>query len=103
MAGTEVATSAVVLFLGNVCCIKKKTEHKEVADEREELNKKAMTAEGDKVDSIEVEHFLKDEKNGEVVTNPETCVWMWREWTTRSLGRESKDSALLFISEIGLA
>ncbi|KAJ6660327.1 hypothetical protein lerEdw1_017750 [Lerista edwardsae] len=75
MAGTEVVTSAVVLALGNICCIKKKTEHKEDAEEREELNKMpSQKAEGDKVDSLEVEHFLKDEKNGEVVTNPETCV-----------------------------
>ncbi|XP_066472507.1 monocarboxylate transporter 4 [Tiliqua scincoides] len=74
MAGTEVVTSAVVLAVGNACCIKKKTEHQEDAAEREELNKQAKTSGGDQVDSIEVEHFLKDEKNGEVVTNPETCV-----------------------------
>lgn len=74
MAGAEVATSAVVLALGNACCIKKKTEHKEDEAEREKLNQEAKPSEQAKVDSIEVEHFLKDEKNGEVVTNPETCV-----------------------------
>nr|XP_060620809.1 monocarboxylate transporter 4 [Anolis sagrei ordinatus]XP_060620810.1 monocarboxylate transporter 4 [Anolis sagrei ordinatus]XP_060620811.1 monocarboxylate transporter 4 [Anolis sagrei ordinatus] len=73
IAGTEVVTSAVVLAVGNACCIKRpvETHVKEDAAEREELNKQP----GDtKVDSIEVEHFLKNEKNGEVVTNPETCV-----------------------------
>lgn len=76
IAGAEVVTSSFVLALGNACCIKKKTAHsqaKEDAAEREELNKKP---EDSKVDSIEVERFLKKEpeKNGEVVTNPETCV-----------------------------
>ncbi|XP_008102768.1 monocarboxylate transporter 4 [Anolis carolinensis] len=73
IAGTEVVTSAVVLAVGNACCIKRpaETHVKEDAAEREKLNKQP----GDtKVDSIEVEQFLKDEKNGEVVTNPETCV-----------------------------
>ncbi|XP_061471961.1 monocarboxylate transporter 4 isoform X2 [Rhineura floridana] len=77
MAGVEVVTSAVVLAVGNACCIKRPVEAhtKEDAAEREELNKPEAKTPGDaKVDSIEVEHFLKDEKNGEVVTNPETCV-----------------------------
>ncbi|KAH0629429.1 hypothetical protein JD844_011494 [Phrynosoma platyrhinos] len=62
LAGTEVVTSSMVLAIGNACCIKRpaETQVKEDADR--------------KVDSIEVERFLKDEKNGEVVTNPETCV-----------------------------
>ncbi|KAJ7315951.1 hypothetical protein JRQ81_002113 [Phrynocephalus forsythii] len=71
LAGTEVVTSSVVLAVGNACCIKKATQTKEDAAEREGLNKPPGDA---KVDSIEVEHFLKGEKNGEVVTNPETCV-----------------------------
>lgn len=80
IAGIEVTTSALVLGLGNFFCIKKKSEEphtKEEAAEREELNKcENKTPEDAKVDSIEVEQFLKDEpeKNGEVVTNPETCV-----------------------------
>lgn len=80
IAGIEVTTSALVLALGNFFCIKKKSEEphtKEEAAEREELNKSEDKAPEDaKVDSIEVEQFLKDEpeKNGEVVTNPETCV-----------------------------
>ncbi|KAI1232559.1 Monocarboxylate transporter 4, partial [Lamprotornis superbus] len=79
IAGIEVTTSALVLALGNFFCIKKKSEEphtKEEAAEREELNKSEnKTPEDAKVDSIEVEQFLKDEpeKNGEVVTNPETC------------------------------
>ncbi|NXJ14468.1 MOT4 protein, partial [Odontophorus gujanensis] len=80
IAGIEVTTSALVLALGNFFCIKKKPAEphtKEAAAEREELNKpEDKTPEDAKVDSIEVEQFLKDEpeKNGEVVTNPETCV-----------------------------
>ncbi|KFW96452.1 monocarboxylate transporter 4 [Phalacrocorax carbo] len=79
-AGIEVTTSALVLAMGNFFCIKKRPEEphtKEEAAEREELNKcEDKTPEDAKVDSIEVEQFLKDEpeKNGEVVTNPETCV-----------------------------
>uniref|UniRef100_A0A8C8RMV3 Monocarboxylate transporter 4 n=1 Tax=Pelusios castaneus TaxID=367368 RepID=A0A8C8RMV3_9SAUR len=80
IAGVEVVTSALVLGLGNFFCIKRKAaepQTKEEAAEREELNKSEdKTPEDAKVDSIEVEQFLKDEpeKNGEVVTNPETCV-----------------------------
>uniref|UniRef100_A0A8D0EFC4 Solute carrier family 16 member 3 n=1 Tax=Salvator merianae TaxID=96440 RepID=A0A8D0EFC4_SALMN len=77
LAGSEVVTSAVVLAVGNACCIKRPQEvhTKEDAAEREELKKRGVkNPAGTKVDSIEVEHFLKDEKNGEVVTNPETCV-----------------------------
>ncbi|XP_062976265.1 monocarboxylate transporter 4 [Elgaria multicarinata webbii] len=73
MAGVEVVISSVVLVVGNAFCMKKPAHAhtKEDPSEREELNKQPG---GSKVDSIEVEHFLKDEKNGEVVTNPETCV-----------------------------
>lgn len=75
IAGVEVVTSSLVLAIGNACCIKKKPEHSQAKDvaEREVLNKQP---EDSKVDSIEVEQFLKKEpeKNGEVVTNPETCV-----------------------------
>ncbi|XP_048344246.1 monocarboxylate transporter 4 [Sphaerodactylus townsendi] len=75
IAGVEVVTSSIVLAVGNVCCIKKKPEDAQAKDvaEREVLNKHA---EDSKVDSIEVEQFLKKEpeNNGEVVTNPETCV-----------------------------
>ncbi|XP_007424641.1 monocarboxylate transporter 4 [Python bivittatus] len=73
LAGVEVLTSSVVLTLGNVFCIKRpvQTHSKEDNAEREGLNQ--LPGES-KVDSIEVEHFLKDEKNGQVVTNPETCV-----------------------------
>ncbi|XP_029454891.1 monocarboxylate transporter 4 isoform X1 [Rhinatrema bivittatum] len=80
LAGTEVVTSALVLTLGNFFCIKKKSEvyvSKEEAVEQEELNKlDGKATENVKVDSIEVEQFLKDEpeKNGEVGTNPETSV-----------------------------
>lgn len=80
IAGIEVTTSALVLALGNFFCIKKKSDEpqtNEAAAEREELNKSEEKAPEDaKVDSVEVEQFLKDEpeKNGEVVTNPETCV-----------------------------
>ncbi|XP_063149331.1 monocarboxylate transporter 4 [Candoia aspera] len=72
LAGTEVVTSSVVLTLGNVFCIKRPVQtHTKDHAEREGLNQ--LPGES-KVDSIEVERFLKDEKNGEVVTNPETCV-----------------------------
>lgn len=80
IAGIEVVISAFVLGLGNACCIKKKPEQlhmTEDATEREVLNKPQNKTPGDcKVDSIEVEQFLKaePEKNGEVATNPETCV-----------------------------
>ncbi|KAL8163347.1 UNVERIFIED_CONTAM: hypothetical protein K2H54_018651 [Gekko kuhli] len=75
IAGVEVVTSSFVLAIGNACCITKKPEDSQAKDiaEREKLNKQHGDS---KVDSIEVEQFLKKEpeKNGEVVTNPETCV-----------------------------
>ncbi|KAG8446405.1 hypothetical protein GDO86_014018 [Hymenochirus boettgeri] len=80
IAGVEVVTSSLVLSLGNFFCIKKKPEDphiKEDSTDRGELIKlEGKTPEAAKADSSEVEQFLKDEKekNGEVVTNPETCV-----------------------------
>ncbi|XP_034268831.1 monocarboxylate transporter 4 [Pantherophis guttatus] len=71
LAGIEVVTSSVVLALGNIFCIKKPAETDQNHADREGLNQ--LPGES-KVDSIEVERFLKDEKNGKVVTNPETCV-----------------------------
>lgn len=70
LAGIEVVTSSVVLALGNIFCIKKPVQIQDHA-EGEELNQQPGES---KVDSIEVECFLKDEKNGKIVTNPETCV-----------------------------
>ncbi|KAJ1128669.1 hypothetical protein NDU88_007044 [Pleurodeles waltl] len=80
IAGTEVVTSALVLALGNFFCIRKKAEEPkatEVAAEIEELKKSEGNSPVDsKAVSPEVEHFLKEDpqNNGEVVTNPETCV-----------------------------
>ncbi|KAK1162235.1 monocarboxylate transporter 4-like [Acipenser oxyrinchus oxyrinchus] len=84
VAGCEVTLSALVLGFGNFFCIKKKPEEptKEVAAspaESEQLKKpdeEEKRPESITVDSIEVEQFLKEdtEKNGEVNTNPETCV-----------------------------
>ncbi|EGW06288.1 monocarboxylate transporter 4 [Cricetulus griseus] len=76
LAGAEVLTSSLVLLLGNFFCIKKKpevTQPEEVASEEEKLHKPPV---GVRVDSREVEHFLKEqpEKNGEVVHTPETSV-----------------------------
>ncbi|XP_032066854.1 monocarboxylate transporter 4 [Thamnophis elegans] len=71
LAGIEVVISSVVLALGNIFCIKKPAETDQNNPEREGLNQLPGQS---KVDSIEVECFLKDEKNGKVVTNPETCV-----------------------------
>ncbi|KAK9406946.1 monocarboxylate transporter 4 [Crotalus adamanteus] len=70
LAGIEVVTSSVVLCLGNLFCIKKPVQIQDHA-EGEGLNQQPGDS---KVDSIEVECFLKDEKNGKIVTNPETCV-----------------------------
>ncbi|XP_073444246.1 monocarboxylate transporter 4 [Dendrobates tinctorius] len=81
IAGTEVVTSALVLTCGNFFCIKKKPaepDHKEDVAEIREINKPEDQATQEaKVESAEAEQFLKDEekeKNGEVITNPETCV-----------------------------
>ncbi|XP_075072868.1 monocarboxylate transporter 4 [Mixophyes fleayi] len=78
IAGIEVTTSALVLTSGNFFCIKKKPEEthsKEEVAEIGEINKSEDKAlENDKEESAEAEQFLKEEKNGEVVTNPETCV-----------------------------
>ncbi|XP_073540263.1 monocarboxylate transporter 4 [Phyllobates terribilis] len=81
IAGTEVVTSALVLTCGNFFCIKKKPaepDHKEeVAEIREICKPEDQAIQEEKADSAEAEQFLKDEekeKNGEVITNPETCV-----------------------------
>lgn len=80
IAGAEVVTSALVLALGNFFCIRKKAEEPkaiEVTAEIEELKKSQANSPVDsKAVSPEVEIFLKEDpqKNGEVVTNPETCV-----------------------------
>ncbi|XP_072501504.1 monocarboxylate transporter 4 isoform X1 [Notamacropus eugenii] len=80
LAGAEVVTAALVLALGNIFCIKKKPEEpqtkKEVV-EREEFDRLEDKSSDDaKMDSVEVECFLKaePEKNGEIVTSPETSV-----------------------------
>lgn len=75
LAGAEVLTSSLVLLLGNFFCIRKRpevTQPEEVASE-EKLHKPPVDS---RVDSREVEHFLKGqpEKNGEVVHTPETSV-----------------------------
>nr|XP_010949244.1 monocarboxylate transporter 4 [Camelus bactrianus] len=69
LAGAEVLTSSLVLVLGNFFCIGKRPE---VATEEE----RHKPPEDVRVDSREVEHFLKTEpeKNGEVVHTPETSV-----------------------------
>ncbi|XP_053561722.1 monocarboxylate transporter 4 [Bombina bombina] len=79
IAGTEVVLSSVILSAGNFFCLKKRAEDshsKEINEEMGELNPKIAVPENTNVDSAEVEQFLKDEKekNGEVATNPETCV-----------------------------
>ncbi|XP_026936904.1 monocarboxylate transporter 4 isoform X1 [Sagmatias obliquidens] len=69
LAGAEVLASSLVLVLGNFLCIGKRPE----AATEEEHHK---PPEDVKVDSREVEQFLKTEpeKNGEVVHTPETSV-----------------------------
>lgn len=81
IAGTEVVTSALVLTLGNFFCIKKKPEPphcKEEVAEIGEINKlEDKSPQHEKTKSTEAEQFLNEEegdRNGEVVTNPETCV-----------------------------
>lgn len=103
LAGCEVCLSSIVLALGNFFCIKKKPQEpkigemellnkppeenskveldmdrgqKEEADKETEKEPEEKQPESAKVDSAEVETFLKDskEENGEVATNPETCL-----------------------------
>uniref|UniRef100_A0A8W4FEG6 Solute carrier family 16 member 3 n=1 Tax=Sus scrofa TaxID=9823 RepID=A0A8W4FEG6_PIG len=68
LAGAEVLTSSLVLVLGNFFCIGRRP-----AAAPEEAPK---PPEDVRVDSREVEHFLKTEpeQNGEVVHTPETSV-----------------------------
>ncbi|KAM4662512.1 monocarboxylate transporter 4 isoform 1-T2 [Discoglossus pictus] len=77
IAGVEVVISSIVLTVGNFC-LKKKPEEphcKEAIAETGELKAIEKVPEPN-TDSAEVEQFIKDEKekNGEVSTNPETCV-----------------------------
>ncbi|XP_043925667.1 monocarboxylate transporter 4-like [Protopterus annectens] len=79
LAGCEVVLSSLVLTAGNFFCLKKKEEepHPHVdAAEREELNKDEKKYDSDTHEAIEVDQLAKDEpeKNGDVATNPETCV-----------------------------
>lgn len=69
LAGAEVLASSLVLALGNLFCIKKRPE----AAPEEQRHKPPVDV---RVDSREVEHFLKaePEKNGEVTHTPETSV-----------------------------
>lgn len=76
LAGAEVLTSSLVLLLGNFFCIRKRPEAPQpevVTSGAERLHKPPADV---RVDSREVEHFLKaePEKNGEVVHTPETSV-----------------------------
>ncbi|XP_040186717.1 monocarboxylate transporter 4 [Rana temporaria] len=83
IAGVEVVLSAIVLTTGNFFCIKKKPEEPHCKEEVAEIgelrkleDKAAPEGEGEKPQAAEAEQFLKedDKQNGEVVTNPETCV-----------------------------
>ncbi|NP_001086087.1 solute carrier family 16 member 3 L homeolog isoform X1 [Xenopus laevis] len=78
IAGVEVVVSSLVLTAGNFFCIKKTVEephHKDNADIEELKKLDGTIPENGKVDSAEMEQFLKEEKkNGEVSTNPESCV-----------------------------
>ncbi|XP_077315009.1 monocarboxylate transporter 4 [Lithobates pipiens] len=82
IAGVEVVISSIVLTTGNFFCIKKKPEEshckEEVAEigELSKLEDKTPEGEGETTQAAEEEQFLKedDKQNGEVVTNPETCV-----------------------------
>ncbi|KAG8565110.1 hypothetical protein GDO81_012717 [Engystomops pustulosus] len=83
IAGTEVVTSALVLTCGNFFCIKRKPEEphskEEVAEIGEIKKLEDRSPQEEKTEPAEAEQFLNEEekekaKNGEVVTNPETCV-----------------------------
>ncbi|KAM3920828.1 monocarboxylate transporter 4 [Leptodactylus fuscus] len=81
IAGTEVVISSLVLTFGNFFCIKKKPEEphctEEVAEIGEIKKPEDQSPREEKAEAAEAEQFLKEdekEKNGEVVTNPETCV-----------------------------
>lgn len=74
LAGAEVLTSSLVLLLGNFCIRKgPEASQPEAVVSEEKLHKPPADV---RVDSREVEHFLKaePEKNGEVVHTPETSV-----------------------------
>ncbi|XP_012888562.1 PREDICTED: monocarboxylate transporter 4 [Dipodomys ordii] len=71
LAGAEVLASSLVLLLGNVCLGKRRQAAPPPAEDK--LHQPPADL---RVDSQEVEHFLKaePEKNGEVVHTPETSV-----------------------------
>lgn len=73
LAGAEVLTASLVLVLGNFLCIRKRPEVVAAVAEEEQCHKPPADV---RVDSREVEHFLKaePEKNGEVIHTPETSV-----------------------------
>uniref|UniRef100_UPI00398F565F monocarboxylate transporter 4-like n=1 Tax=Pristiophorus japonicus TaxID=55135 RepID=UPI00398F565F len=75
LAGSEVVLSALVLAIGNILCIRKKTEPP-VKKQKENVEEGERQNEVEAVDSVEVEQFLKDEtgKNGEILPTPETSV-----------------------------
>ncbi|XP_005989133.1 monocarboxylate transporter 4 [Latimeria chalumnae] len=82
MAGTEVVLSSIVLTLGNLCYMQKKPKEAPAKQEVETVESEELKQpeenqpQSGNLDSMEVEHFLKEEteKNGEVLTNPETSV-----------------------------
>ncbi|XP_066092450.1 monocarboxylate transporter 4 [Saccopteryx bilineata] len=71
LAGTEVLAASLVLLLGNFFCIEKPA-----GAAKEEERHRPPVADRGKVDSREVENFLKaePEKKGEVAHTPETSV-----------------------------
>ncbi|XP_066237723.1 monocarboxylate transporter 4 [Saccopteryx leptura] len=71
LAGTEVLAASLVLLLGNFFCIEKPA-----GAAKEEESHRPPVADRGKVDSREVENFLKaePEKKGEVAHTPETSV-----------------------------
>ncbi|XP_048221106.1 monocarboxylate transporter 4 [Perognathus longimembris pacificus] len=73
LAGAEVLASSLVLLLGNLCMGKRREAAQPAAAAAEKPHKPPVDG---RVDSQEVEHFLKaePEKNGEAVHTPETSV-----------------------------
>lgn len=72
LAGAEVLAASLVLLLGNFFCIGRKP----AGAAKEGESPKPPADDRDRVDSREVEHFLKaePEKKGEVAHTPETSV-----------------------------
>lgn len=73
LAGAEVLAASLVLLLGNFFCIGRKPAG---AAPEDGGTPKPPADDRDRVDSREVEHFLKaePEKKGEVAHTPETSV-----------------------------